>query len=155
MSRVLKLFENKLSIEIPDNYTEIQDEENIFASSEKPNYILKNDTLDSYITITKSTIEMKDSLELTLQGLYNQYRRVIPNFKSSDLYLKKIETVEVGAFQYTSTTSTRDLYNLVGLFAIDGKQTLMTMHCDIENAIDEGSQFMKILESIRVSQSSN
>ena len=73
MSRVLKLFENKLSIEIPDNYTEIQDEENIFASSEKPNYILKNDTLDSYITITKSTIEMKDSLELTLQGLYNQF----------------------------------------------------------------------------------
>ena len=73
MSNIKKLFNKRLLVEIPEQYKEIQDEENIFASSEKLNYILKNDTLDSYITITKSTIEMKDSLELTLQGLYNQF----------------------------------------------------------------------------------
>lgn len=152
MSRVLKLFENKLIIEIPDNYIEIQDEENIFASSEKPNYILKNDTLDSYITITKSTIEMKDSLELTFQGLYNQYRRVIPNFKPSGLYYNQLETVKVGAFQFGSTTATKDLYTLVALFALDGKQTLITMHCDIKDAFEEGNKYMKLVESIKVNK---
>ena len=155
MSNIKELFNKRLLVEIPVQYKEIEDKEDIFLGANKPNYIFENKSLNSYITVTKSSLDITDSLEEILQALYNQYRRVIPNFKSSDLYLKKIETVEVGAFQYTSTTSTRDLYNLVGLFAIDGKQTLMTMHCDIENAIDEGSQFMKILESIRVSQSSN
>ncbi len=61
-----------------------------------------------------------------------RYRRSVLNFADYNVAKKKTKSgSDIVAFYYTSTSPTRDLYNIFVLTTLEGRELTVTLHCDV------------------------
>ena len=102
--------------------------------------------------MSRAEIRLEASdIEKRLNEYHHVYSRSTANFGNVRMAKKHLDQGgEIGAFQYTSTTVERDLRNLFVLLSVEGKETVITMHCSAQDALTVRKSFMKILDSIHV-----
>ena len=152
MSKQISLYDSNIVAEIPENFTLMTREEaQEFFKLEAPEQAYSNENKSAFITLNRNESELtSEGIEKRLNEYYTIHTRVVPNFKNPSLAKRSLENgVEIGAFQYTSTSATKDLYNTCLLIPVDGKEVVMTMHCDLEQAMTQGKEFMDVLASVR------
>lgn len=137
---------------IPDGYTQATKEEIAkHFPVNQPNNMLINRSTNSYITFTITGAELQPSMvESKLAQYYNAYKRTVGGFQSGEIAKKDTKKSVIGAFQYLSTTLDRDLFNIFVLTSMQGKELIITMHCDQRSVSSEGLKLMNSISSIEV-----
>ncbi len=150
MNKEISLYEDRLKLQIPENFTESQELEK-FMLSKKPDHFFVDQEKKAYISVNYSQEECSGDMENRLSGYYTLYQRTVPNFANCSMAKKKTNSgQEIGAFYYTCTTATKNLYNFFILTTLEGRDVTVTLHCDLEKVPEYGMQFMNIVDSIDV-----
>lgn len=149
MSKDVCLYDNKVRICLPDEFEDREDVEQ-FYSSGKPDFLFKGRETNAVLSVSKvENISPKSSLEERINGYFNLYRTIIPNFDHYKIAKKVTKSgTEIAAFHYTSTSRERVLYNLFALTFVDNQDFIFLLHCDLEKIGACGIKFMNILSSI-------
>ncbi len=151
MSKRISLYDSNIVAEIPEDFTCMSREEaEEFFKLEMPEQVYSNRNKSAFITLNRNGQELtSEGIEKRLNEYYTIHTRVVPNFKNASLAKRSLENgVEIGALQYTSTSATKDLYNTCLLIPVDGKEVVITMHCELEQAMTQGKEFLDVLASI-------
>lgn len=149
MSKDICLYDNKLRICLPDEFEAREDAEQ-FYSSGKPDFLFVSRETNAVLSVAKAENTSPDSsLEERINGYFNLYRTIIPNFDHYKLAKKVSKSgTEIAAFYYTSSSQERVLYNLFALTFVDNQDYIFSLHCDLEKIGACGIKFMNILSSV-------
>lgn len=151
LTKTHSLFDDKITIGVPEGFAELNDQEtSLYYKNERPNIVFANKEKGAILTLSILEQPLKSSeVEARVQEYVVLYQRSIPNFANCKVAMRPIdENNNIGIFCYTSTTTEKNLLNYVVIACVDGKETLITMHCDINDCPLYAEKFMKSINSI-------
>lgn len=152
MSKEIKLYENKITMRIPDDFVAAQAAEKL-TGGVQPDYLYADEKKIALITVTWGESELPEDIDKRIMEYREMHRRAVPNFGNCTAAKKKTKSgKDIAAILYTSTTPTRDLHNFFVLTGLQGRELTITIHCDIKDIPYYGMQLMDIVDSIDVAE---
>lgn len=76
----------------------------------------------------------EEGLESLLLGLLAQYRRLAPGFELGEVLIN--EAGNVGVMTFKSNAPTRDLFNVLSVLDVDGREYDVLATCDMQDAVE-------------------
>ncbi len=150
----VELWDSKLRFQIPEGFEELSKHEiaKYYTSSLKPDFLFENKSNGAFIAVAALERELTaEALQSRIQEYAAGYQRVVPNFANCQIAIRKINDDKViGMFYYTSTTINRNLLNYVVLGCLDGKEVMMTLHCNIEDCPEYAEKLMRTVNSLEI-----
>ncbi len=150
MSKEVCLYENKVTMQIPEEFVETKDSSPFFAGA-KPDFLYVDEKTKSMISVTYTENEASEDIDKRIAEYCALHQRSVPHFSNCTVAKKKTKSgKDIAAFYYTSTSPVRDLYNFFVLTSLEGRELTMTLHCDVKNIPEFGMKFMSVLDSMDV-----
>lgn len=149
------IFDGKLTLGVPEDFVELSEQEiGEYYRNEKPSKVFANKDKGAILSasLLEQTLEV-ENVEKRIQEYAVLYQRSIPNFANCKIAKRPLDNgTYIGIFHYTSTTVDKNLFNYIVLACVDGKEALITMHCDINDCPAYAEKFMKAINSICVNE---
>lgn len=151
MYKEIKLYDDKVVFNLPEEFAEVKDTGNLFLSG-KPDFVFSDNKTNALVSVLKTDFKASDTLiDDRIVEYCDIHKRAVPNFDNFKIAKKNTASGnEIAAFYYTSTSPKRDLYNFFVLTYLDGYELIFSFHCGVEDAVQFGVKFMNILNSIDV-----
>lgn len=148
-NNIFKLYDGEIEIKLPDDFVEMTEKEKYFNGS-TPDYVFAVEKTNSLISVTTANTENTNlKLEEEINKYITLYRRIIPNFSNCKAARKTVKSgEEIGAFYFTSTLPDKDMFNLMAIICLEKKEVVITMHCELKDAVELALRYMEVLENI-------
>ena len=148
-----ELFDAKLRFQIPEGFKQVPDEEIAhYYPAKQPDILFENKENGALIAVAKLENELAaDALEARIQEYAAVYQRSVPNFANCKIGKRTLPNgKQLGMFYYTSTTAQRDLLNYVVLSSLDGKEIMLTLHCNCKDCPAYAEKLMRTINSVEI-----
>lgn len=153
MTKEIKLYDNRVYFQLPEEFVAVQDINKYFLSA-KPDFAFVEQETNALVSVLKTEYKTTGvTIDDRIIEYCELYKRSVPNFDNFKIAKKRTKSgAEIAAFYYTSTSPERDLYNFFILTSIDECELVFTLHCGVDKASVYGIKFMSILNSIDIEE---
>lgn len=148
----LEFIEKHLDFTMPKNFEQLDvDYKHQYFGTNVPDVLYGNKRDKAFLTINIIEKVSPYNIDERITAYYSLYQRTAPNFSNVKTVGRKLNNgAGMGAIQFTSTAPERDLYNLVGIFPVEDKEVVFTMHCDVNDGIKYAIDYMNLLSYLQI-----
>lgn len=142
---------NKLSMELPEGFTAIdREEQKKYFGQTQADYAYILEEKQVFATIVRTGTDLTDDKVETQIAAYQQYySRMVPGYKQGEMRISRKAGRNVAFMTYKSNAPTRDLYNMLAVTTLDGKELVILLACDMQDSINYMYKFLRILDSLQ------
>ena len=146
----VKLFDT-LEMTIPDGFAVA--EENVrktHFSGTPVDYAFIEKEKDAVIGVVRTPNALPDEqVENQLLGYRQYYSRMVPGFAMGELRKSKRDNHNIALMTYKSNAPTKDMYNILAITTLGGKELLFLFACDLKVAQQLMHPFVHVLDSLK------
>lgn len=148
----VKLYET-LSMEIPEQFRPVSAEERqqVFGAVAPDHGFAAEDGALIGIVQTATPLA-EDQVEQQIASYRQYYSRMVPGYAKGELRKSVCGGRTVAIMSYKSNAPTRDLYNLLALTTLEGRELLAVFSCDMQQALRYMRVFLRTVESMEFSE---
>lgn len=150
--QTFETIEKYLDFRMPKGFILFDDEyKHQLFGAYSPNALYGNKEDKAFLTI--NMIEKVDpyNIDDRLSVYCTLFHRTVPNLSNVKTLERTLNNGEkIGAIQYTSIARDRDLYSVIGIFPLEDKEVVITMHCDVKDGIKYALDFMNVLNYLKI-----
>jgi len=149
-------FDEKLQLYIPKDFDDMpkNQRELKYPSSQRPQIIKSDDTGSVNITLSKIDNNLtEDSVEELTLGMMQIIKRTNPANIFYGSGVKKVESKNIGYFEFKSYALDDNIYNAMFYFQLEGKTIMVTCSCLYNEYKEWKNVFFKIIETLQVADS--
>ena len=90
----------------------------------------------------------KEQVGKRIAEYQSSYARMAPGFVMGELLEKKGKRHNAAILTFKSNAPTRDLYNIVSIMNVEGRELFLTFSCDLQDAPSLMRMTLRIIEDI-------
>lgn len=145
------IYGQKIKLNFPDGYVKMNPEEIKLYYGNQVNIadgFIEQETKSVIgIALSERSLTQEDVENQILQ--YHQiYSRMAPGFTMGEILKKSVGNHDIAMMTFKSNAVTRDLYNMIIITNLDGKEFMVSCSCDMRNAVEMMPKYTKIVDKI-------
>lgn len=145
----VKLFET-LSTTIPDGFVGAEENERkAYFGGTPMDYAFVEKEKGAVIGVVRTQNTLADEqVEKQIAAYQQYYSRMAPGFAMGEMRKSSRNNHNIALMTYKSNAPTKDLYNILAITTLDGKELLFLFSCDLTVAQQFIRPFVGVLESL-------
>lgn len=146
------LFENKMSIMLPDNFEDMPQEaaKSKYPMEQRPQIIKTSE--DTKINFTFSLLEQpitNEQVEELVKFTKGILKNAKPDIRFVEDKIQEVDKITIGWFDFVSNGYDQKIYNLMYYLPIDGKAMHGIFNCPFKDADEWKTIILKVIQTIR------
>lgn len=145
----INLFE-ALGITIPDGFVAAEENERKARfRGVAMDYAFVEKEKGAVIGVVRTQYDLTDEqVEKKIAAYQQYYSRMTPGFEMGELRKSNRDNHSIALMTYKSNAPTKDLYNILAITTLEGKELLFLFACDLKVAQQLMHPFVRVLESL-------
>lgn len=145
-----ELFEG-MTIAVPAGFADADAQtKNSYFGATPMDHVFAAEDGSAVMGIVRQETELaNDAVEGKIAVYQQYYSRMVPGFVMGQMRKGEVGGQNVGLMTYQSNAPTRNMFNLLAITSLQGREVLILCACDMKDAIKYLRTFLAAVESMR------
>lgn len=150
VNRMEKILYESINVRLPDEFRTMTEEEvRMYYNNITFDCVFIEPEKKAVLGIVKNNNELeKEQVGKRIAEYQSNYARMAPGFVMGELLEKKGKAHNAAILTFKSNAPTRDLYNIVSIMNMEGRELFLTFSCDLQDAPSLMRMTLRVIEDI-------